>query len=87
MLICVGCGTPMVRRDGCTPAVGMTSAELVDCGCRPDQPRSASAGLLSDSLRDRNVTTVVSLRYLCHGPGVGFVWVSVTNGVAGAVYR
>jgi hypothetical protein len=88
LLVAAGCGGGTANRvSRCTPQVGMNSAELVACGCRPDQPRASSAGVISDSLGDRAVTTIVNLRYLCHDPGAGFVWVSVTNGVADAVYR
>jgi hypothetical protein len=88
LLLLAGCGGGSASRpSGCMPKVGMNSAELVACGCRPDQPRASSAGVISDSLGNRRVTTVVNLRYLCHDPGVGFVWVSVTNGVADAIYR
>jgi hypothetical protein len=88
LLLLAGCGGGSASRpSGCIPQVGMNSAELVACGCRPDQPRASSAGVISDSLGDRRVTTIVNLRYLCRDPGVGFVWVSVTNGVADAIYR
>lgn len=86
-LVLAGCTSGAKRTSGCVPQVGMRSAELVACGCRPTQPRAASAGVIADSLGERRVTTVVNLSYLCRAPGVGFVWVSVTNGVADAVYR
>jgi hypothetical protein len=88
VLILTGCAAgPAKRSGGCVPKVGMSSAELVDCGCQPHQPRASSAGVISDSLGDRRVTTVVSLSYLCHDPRSGFALVSVTNGVASAIYR
>ncbi len=88
LLLLAGCGAGSAQRtSGCLPEVGMSSGELVACGCRPQQPRASSAGVISDSLGDRRVTTIVSLSYLCRDPGVGFISVSVTNGVASAIYR
>jgi hypothetical protein len=85
-----GCQTgPQSNKRYCTPKPGMTSEQLVACGCLlHDQGGLALAPVSrSRSRASADTQSVIIVNYICPLGKEGIAIVSVVNGVADRVYR
>lgn len=61
--------------------------QLAACGCLVERPGDAASGIIARSEASPNVRTIINVTYICPLGIQGIARVSVTNGVADAVYH
>jgi hypothetical protein len=85
ILVLSACAVPKTS-SRCVPEVGMTTEDLVDCGCRLLDSGALRSGTLVRAEADPAVQTIIVVNYLCPMGRDGLATVSVVNGVADRVY-
>ncbi|MCF7984246.1 MAG: hypothetical protein K9L70_07570 [Thiohalocapsa sp.] len=83
-----GCQTgPQSSKRNCTPKPGMTSEQLVACGCLLHDQGGLALAPVSRSRAGADTQSVIIVNYICPLGKEGIAIVSVVNGVADRVYR
>lgn len=80
------CGTPE-KTPRCLPKVGMTTEQLVDCGCRLLDSGTLRSSSVVRAESNPNVQTIIVVNYICPMGSQGLATVSVLNGVAATVFN
>lgn len=81
------CGSAARQRlPACTPEAGMTTDQLVECGCLLNDSGGLAAASMARAAGGPGVQTVIIVNYICPLGELGVARVAVTNGVAEAVY-
>jgi hypothetical protein len=80
-----GCGAPD-KKPRCLPKIGMTTEDLVGCGCRLLDSGNLGSAALARAEADPSVQTIIVVNYLCPMGRDGLATVSVLNGVADEVF-
>jgi hypothetical protein len=84
-LIACGLGTQQHRRY-CTPQPGMTTEQLVACGCLLHDNGGLAMTSVARAEGGPEVQSIVIVNYICPLGERGIARVSVANGVADAVF-
>ncbi|MBK5939659.1 hypothetical protein CCR96_10440 [Halochromatium roseum] len=79
------CGSP-VAKPRCLPEIGMTTEDLVSCGCRLMDSGNLGSASVVRSESSPMVQTIIVVNYVCPMGRQGLATVSVVNGVAGEVF-
>lgn len=84
-----GCQSDASRKEAqaCNLAPGMTTEQLVGCGCFPIQAGGGYSVGLSQQDLDQPVQQISVVNYICPSKTAGFTKVVEINGVAKDVFR
>jgi hypothetical protein len=87
LLSLAACAGPQPKpKPRCLPKIGMTTTELVACGCRLRDSGNLRAAALVRAQAHPGVQTIIVVNYLCPLGEDGIAMVSVVNGIADQVF-
>ncbi len=79
------CGSPPAK-PRCLPKVGMTTEDLVNCGCRLMDSSNLGSAAIVRAQSNPMVQIIIVVNYICPMGNQGLATVSVLNGVADEVF-
>ena len=85
----LGCQSRTGNRpgDSCTLAAGMSTDDLVMCGCMPAYSPNEGALMLMSEAQQNNSRTISIVNYMCPIGPAGVARVVVRNGVSTSIYE